>query len=132
MMLVAFVLLLAVFRSLRAAYRFAPSTADLETGSLAVLDDHRRAPGCKEVIGENMSRRAVAHESARRCVDVDGYLLCPRRGEIDVQWCLGCPRRVRVSHRDGRTVVACEPGSERSHDHQAGPLRDVPEPFKIY
>jgi hypothetical protein len=64
--------------------------------------------------------------------DGDGHLLCPRRGEIDVQWCLGCPRRLKVSHWNGRTVVVCEPGSERSHDQQAGPLRDVPEPFKIY
>jgi len=64
--------------------------------------------------------------------DGDGYLMCPRRGEIDVQWCLGCPRRIRVSYEGGRAVVVCDPGSDPPHDRQAGPLRDVPEDFRIY
>jgi hypothetical protein len=64
--------------------------------------------------------------------DSDGFLVCPRRGEIDVQWCLGCPRRLRVDYEDGRAVVVCDPGSERPHARDAGPLRDVPESFRIY
>jgi hypothetical protein len=64
--------------------------------------------------------------------DDEGYLNCPARGEIDVQWCLGCPRRLRVTYEGDRTVIVCDPGSEPPHDRQADPLRDVPESFRIY
>ena len=64
--------------------------------------------------------------------DGEGYLVCPLRGEIDVQWCLGCPRRLRVSYEGDRTVIVCDPGSGPPHDRQAGALRDVPESFRIY
>jgi hypothetical protein len=64
--------------------------------------------------------------------DHEGYLVCPRRGEIDVQWCLGCPRRLRVTYEGDRAVIVCDPGSGPIHDVAAGPLRDVPESFRIH
>jgi hypothetical protein len=64
--------------------------------------------------------------------DDDGYLVCPRRGEIDVQWCFGCPRRLRISFEGERAVVVCDPGEARGHSREAGPLRDVPDSLRIY
>lgn len=40
----------------------------------------------------------------------DGYVLCPRRGEIAAVWCEGCPFLTRVERGGGRTAVVCEPG----------------------
>jgi hypothetical protein len=57
----------------------------------------------------------------------DGYLCCPRRGDIDVQWCLGCPRVLRVVYEGERAVVVCDPGSRSAAVPGAGPLRDLPE-----
>jgi hypothetical protein len=64
--------------------------------------------------------------------DEDGYLYCPRRGEIDVQWCLGCSRRMKVTYENGRAVVVCDPATHVVHEQAGGPLAEVPEPFKLY
>ena len=61
--------------------------------------------------------------------DDNGYLHCPVRGDIDVQWCLGCPQKLRVSYEGERAVIHCDPDSEHPHD-QAATLRDVPESFR--
>lgn len=61
----------------------------------------------------------------------DNYIECPRQGELHVEYCMGCPRRISVDQTDHRTVVVCEPG-----DEQVGPLweplRTPPSPFRIY
>ena len=64
--------------------------------------------------------------------DDDGYLYCPRRGEIDAQWCLGCPRRIKVTYKENRAVVVCDPATDELHDRSRGPLADVPDSFKTY
>jgi len=65
--------------------------------------------------------------------DSDGYLVCPNRGEISAQWCIGCSRRLRIDYEGDRASVVCDPGSsEPPHPRSAGPLRDVPESFRIY
>ncbi|MCU1346296.1 MAG: hypothetical protein JWL70_2562 [Acidimicrobiia bacterium] len=65
--------------------------------------------------------------------DTDGYLVCPNRGQISAQWCVGCDRRLRVSYEGERTVVMCDPGPpESEHSRSPGPLRDVPDSFRIY
>jgi len=64
--------------------------------------------------------------------DEHGYLYCPRRGEIDAQWCLGCSRRIKVTYQRGRMAVVCDPATHEMHEHAAGPLTDVPEPFRIF
>lgn len=61
-------------------------------------------------------------------------IVCPHRGEIDVEWCLGCPRRVSVEHAGSQTMIVCDAdGSPRSY-HEAfiatGPFRDVPDIWK--
>jgi hypothetical protein len=59
-------------------------------------------------------------------------IICPLRGEISVEWCLGCPRRVSVDYLGHQTVIVCDPGiaPERyrdPHGAAAGWLQDVPE-----
>jgi hypothetical protein len=43
-------------------------------------------------------------------VDQSERVVCPRRGGIDLEWCLGCPRRVSVEHVGTQTVIVCDPG----------------------
>jgi hypothetical protein len=61
----------------------------------------------------------------------DNFVQCPRQGEIHVEYCMGCPRRISVEQTGDRTVVICEPG-----DEQGGPLweplRTPPAPFRLY
>jgi hypothetical protein len=73
----------------------------------------------------------MAVEPIELIEDQDGLVACPRRGEIDVQWCLGCPRRLVISYDYDRAVVRCDPGPGH-HDRHADALRDVPEPFRIF
>lgn len=39
--------------------------------------------------------------------DIDGYVRCPRRGEISAEWCQGCPDRVSIDRDGDRLVVVC-------------------------
>lgn len=66
-------------------------------------------------------------EPTRLHANTDGYVLCPRRGEVSVEWCEGCPYRVRIEQRGDSVVVVCEAGPGALFDAWAGPLRDVPE-----
>lgn len=60
--------------------------------------------------------------------DPAGYVVCPRRGQISVEWCDGCPYRLSVDSVGGRIVVACAaaplPGTVAT---AAGALRDLPD-----
>jgi len=56
---------------------------------------------------------------------------CPRQGAIHVEYCMGCPRRLTVEEREGRTIVVCEPGDERVGPLWE-PLRTPPAPFRLY
>jgi hypothetical protein len=68
---------------------------------------------------------------AIRLETTDNFVQCPRQGEIHVEYCLGCPRRISVEQTDEHTTVVCEPG-----DECAGPLweplRTPPAPFRLY
>jgi hypothetical protein len=58
-----------------------------------------------------------------------GYVDCPRRGEISVEWCLGCPYLLRLDHLDdGRTVVHCDADPDPLAGGHAtdNPLHEVP------
>ena len=61
----------------------------------------------------------------------DNLIDCPRQGELHVEYCMGCPRRISVDQTRGRAVVVCDPG-----DEQVGPLweplRSPPSPFRLY
>lgn len=61
--------------------------------------------------------------------DGDGYVLCPHRGEVSVEWCEGCPDQVSIEGDRGRVVVVCEVGPPYgpTGDEHLSPLRDVPE-----
>ena len=60
--------------------------------------------------------------------DMDGYVVCPRRGCISVEWCEGCPDRVGTEHRGGRAVVVCTAEAGDGADRRgSSPLRDLPE-----
>ena len=56
---------------------------------------------------------------------------CPRQGELHVEYCLGCPRRISVEQNGCRTVVVCEPGKDRGGELWE-PLRSPPAPFRIH
>ena len=61
----------------------------------------------------------------------DNMVECPRQGDIHVEYCMGCPRRLDVTGDKHRTIVICDPG-----DVQSGPLweplRSPPAPFRLY
>lgn len=59
--------------------------------------------------------------------DDDGYVVCPRRGEISVEWCAGCPFRLHIDDGGDRVVVTC--GAEPLAGVGSWPsvLRDVPD-----
>lgn len=61
-------------------------------------------------------------------------IACPVRGEVDVEWCSGCPRRVSIDRAGNQTVIVCDQGILPRRYHQArtgaGPLRDVPDIWK--
>lgn len=59
----------------------------------------------------------------------DGYVLCPIRGEVSVEWCEGCPFRIDLDDHGGRVVVVCDPGPDALRDAWAGPLREDPPPW---
>jgi len=62
-------------------------------------------------------------------VDADGYLACPRRGDISVEWCEGCPHRRSIAGNGERTVVVCvaDPEEVTALDGRSSPLCDVPD-----
>lgn len=53
------------------------------------------------------------NEPVRLTTDSQGFVECPRRGEISAEWCEGCPRRV---HLEGSATapdaVVCVPGTD--------------------
>jgi len=53
--------------------------------------------------------------------DQSERVVCPRRGSIDLEWCLGCPRRVSVEHVGNQTVIVCDPGIPAARYQQPGP-----------
>jgi len=53
--------------------------------------------------------------------DQSGRVVCPRRGVIDLDWCLGCPRRVSVEHVGSQTVIVCDPGIPPERYQRPGP-----------
>lgn len=57
----------------------------------------------------------------------DGYVLCPRRGEISVEWCEGCPFLTRTEQHGDRMVVVCEPGDVSADEVWTSAMRDVPD-----
>jgi hypothetical protein len=61
--------------------------------------------------------------------DAEGYVVCPRRGDISVEWCEGCPHRLSIQSHGGRIVVVCAAGpqSRRVGDVSSSLLRDVPD-----
>jgi hypothetical protein len=68
----------------------------------------------------------------RLVVNDEERVKCPRRGEIDVEWCLGCPRRLGVEEVGHRTTIVCDPGTEDRSSHDPGPLRDVPDIWRTH
>jgi hypothetical protein len=67
---------------------------------------------------------------ARLVVDPSGLVLCPRRGPIEVDWCLGCPRRTGIERVGDKRVIECDPGlslGEYPWADSGSPLRDVPD-----
>lgn len=74
-----------------------------------------------------MSATIRCMTTERLVVNSDERVDCPRRGEIDVEWCFGCPRRVNVQRRRNKTTIVCEPGTGYWYSHDPGPLRDVPD-----
>ena len=65
-------------------------------------------------------------------LETDGnFIECPRHGELHVEYCMGCQRRISIEQTDNRTVVICEPS-----DEEVGPLweplRSPPAPFRLY
>ena len=65
-------------------------------------------------------------------LETDGnFIDCPRQGELHVEYCMGCPRRVRVDQEGDRTVVVCDPGEEVVGPLWE-PLRSPPAPFRLY
>ena len=68
----------------------------------------------------------------RLIVDSNERVDCPRRGEIDVEWCLGCPRRIKDENDGNQRVIVCSPGIEKRSSHDPGPLRDVPEIWRTH
>ena len=67
--------------------------------------------------------------TTRLTTDIAGYLACPRRGDISVDWCSGCPVRVDITDTpDGVVIVLCdsEPSRGPGHSGSASPLRDLP------
>lgn len=57
----------------------------------------------------------------------DGFVLCPRRGEISAEWCEGCPFMTRIEHHGDRKVIVCEPGEVSADEVWTAGMRDVPD-----
>jgi hypothetical protein len=68
-----------------------------------------------------------AMTSVRLVADAHGRVECPRRGDIDVEWCAGCPRRSAVERGGATTTVVCDAGPGTRTPGSAGPLRDLPD-----
>jgi hypothetical protein len=60
-----------------------------------------------------------------------GFVECPRQGDLHVEYCMGCPRRISVDQAEGRTIVVCKPGDDRVGPLWE-PLRTPPAPFRLY
>jgi hypothetical protein len=63
----------------------------------------------------------------RLVADAYGRVGCPRRGDIDVEWCAGCPRRTALEREGATSTVVCDAGPVTWAACDAGPLRDMPE-----
>lgn len=60
--------------------------------------------------------------------DPDGYLACPRRGQISAEWCEGCPYRLSVDSVGDRIVVECAAAQQVGvAGTTSSALRDVPD-----
>jgi len=60
-------------------------------------------------------------------LDDDGYVSCPRRGDISAEWCEGCPFLTRIERSGGRVVVVCDPGPRAADLTWSSGMRDVPD-----
>ena len=77
-------------------------------------------------------RHAGAMTIERLNTNSEDRVKCPRRGEIDVEWCFGCPRRVDVERDGDRVVIVCDPGTDDRSSHDPGPLRDLPDIWRTH
>lgn len=77
-------------------------------------------------------RDACAMTIVRLPTNCEDRVNCPRRGEIDVEWCLGCPRRIETERDGNRAVIVCDPATDDRFSHDPGPLRDLPDIWRTY
>jgi hypothetical protein len=83
-------------------------------------------------IAQHPSQRDGSSMDAIRLETNDNLIECPRQGQLHVEYCLGCPRRISVDQTKSRTVVICEPGDEHLGSMWE-PLRSSPPaPFRLY
>jgi hypothetical protein len=80
--------------------------------------------------GEKRHARAMTIE--RLTANSDDRVNCARRGEIDVEWCLGCPRRIETESDGDRVGIVCDPGTDDRRSHDPGPLRDLPDIWRTH
>lgn len=71
-----------------------------------------------------MKRKVADTAKGELHADMDGYVLCPRRGEISGEWCEGCPDLVNIERSGGRVVVMCDAEKTVGHYDRSSPLRD--------
>jgi len=77
-------------------------------------------------------RDAYSMTIERLLVNSEDRVNCPRRGEIDVEWCMGCPLRVGVERDGNREAIICDPGTDDRSSHDPGPLRDLPDIWRTH
>lgn len=64
--------------------------------------------------------------------DADGFVLCPRRGRIDVEWCLGCPHTTAYAFEGDDVLITCEPPECAGPTDEAAQLRQVPDLWRSH
>jgi hypothetical protein len=84
-------------------------------GTTAATKDHR--PWLRTVAADDDQLVTTVTLST----DQSERVVCPRRGSIDLEWCLGCPRRVSVEHVGDQTVIVCDPGIPAERYQRPGP-----------
>ena len=82
------------------------------------------------MVTDRAQRDDRSMEATRLQTD-NNFIECPRQGAIHVEYCMGCPRRLTVEEREGRTIVVCEPGGDRVGPLWE-PLRTPPAPFRLH